>query len=103
MEKKSKEKQALVLNKRISFSKIIQFYILLSLMNLTCYSKEISLFEVKDQVEFAKFIDFTIKFSELEELKLTDFFLEHSFISVIANVTLARGCDKNSSVIISYN
>ena len=100
MGKKSKTEQGRILNKCMSFSKIIQFYIIFSIMYLACYSKEITLFEVNDQVEFAKFIDFTIRFSELEDLKLTDFFHEHSFISVIANVTLARGCDKNSSVII---
>ncbi len=78
--------------------KIMLFLLIITLNINKGYSKQITLFEVKDQVEFAKFIDFTIKFSEMEDLKLADFFFEHSFISVIANVTLTEGCDKINSV-----
>jgi hypothetical protein len=100
MEKKSKETKVFGWNKFIKFNQNILFLICINLLITTTLSKQITLFEEKDQVEFAKFIDFTIKFSEMDNLKFADYFYEHSFISVIANVTLPSDCDNKKPVII---
>jgi len=100
MEKKSKETKVFGWNKLIKFNRNILFLFCLNLIITTALSKQITLFEDNDQVEFAKFIDFTIKFSDMDNLKFADYFYEHSFISVIANVTLPSDCDKKSLVII---
>jgi hypothetical protein len=100
MKRKSKIVQGVMCNKIKKLCNIPMIYAILIIMISTCQAKQITLFDANDQVEFAKFSDYTIKFSELESLKLADFFYEHSFISVIANVTLTNECLKKSSVIV---
>lgn len=103
MNTKSLMKQSMIRNLFININTIILIYVISIFLITTCKTKQITIFEANNQVEFAKFSDYTIKFSEMEDLKLADFFYEHSFISVIANVTIATDCNKKSSVFYIFN
>lgn len=48
--------------------------------------EQTKLFEDEGNIEFAKILEFKINFKEMETLA-SNFFIEHSFLSILANVT----------------
>ena len=53
------------------------------------------IFEQKGQIEFAKIEEFSIDLSKLQ-MNVTDFVIDHSFLSVIVFINTYDKCDKST-------
>ena len=77
------------------FCKII-FIVFTILISHLYKSEEITIFKYDGHIEFAKIEEFKINFKDLQA-KTPNFYFEHSFLTIIANVTTDTDCTKKSS------
>jgi len=62
-------------------------------------TEEITIFSSKNQISFAKILDYEISLSGKKE-EITKYTYIRSFVSVVVNVTLSKECLANTNVYI---
>jgi hypothetical protein len=76
---------------------------LISILLPIFHSEQVAIFEQEGEIEFAKILDYEINFGIIKQ-NTPNFFIEHSFLSIIANVTTGEDCGKKSvKIFITYN
>jgi len=78
--------------------KILIYFITVHFFHKFTKSDEISIFNESGHVEFAKVLEFKINFRDFAT-QTTNFFIEHSFVSIIANVNTTDIECKNNKVV----
>lgn len=75
---------------------VFLFFLLLSILDLIS-SEQIKIYESKQIIEFPNILTFQINFNELKNNTPT-FLIDHSFLSIMVNVTNDKECTKNPNV-----
>ena len=66
------------------------------------YNEEITIFSGKNQISFAKIIDYKVSLMGSSEGEITEYIKTRSFLSVIVNVTLSKECLLNKNVRMKF-